>query len=221
VQSRRSRSLVVASVLAASVLALAAPVSAATPPIGRWDLRGNLTNSAGSTLKLTWLGAPIWNNPNQSCITRKAFVFGAGDGLALTGIPRAARKTYTIDVQFLIDDMAGYHRILSFGPNDRDAGLYFYDGHPALFDHKQEPLATWDPGTCVLVRVARNGATGQMKVWVDWGLYITFKDVANEYLLRGGTVDFFQDDGTEHSSGAASRITFWDKVVPPPNGGHD
>ena len=217
---RRSRPAVVAALLAATLLVAAGPVSAATPPIGKWALKGNLQNSAGTNLKLTKLGAPTWENTNTSCITRKAFRFGEGDGLTLTGIPRAARKTYTIDVQFYFEDLTGYRRILSFGPNDEDPGLYLYDGALSLYDHKQADYQA-DPSTCVQVRVTRNGATGTMRVYLDWGLYITFKDTANEYLLRNGEVDFFQDNGSEHPSGAANRILFFNQVVPPPTGGHD
>ena len=211
---RRPWMLVVASLLTATVLAASGPASAATPPIGRWALKGNLKDTAGSSLILTKVGSPSFQTVNVDSTSRKALVFAPGEGLHLAGIPKPARGTYSIEIQLELNDLSGYRRILSFGPNDQDAGLYLEGGAISLFDHKvtADPVASTNIWSSV--RVTRNGANGQMYVYVDGTRYLGYKDVRGEYRLRGGIVVFLQDDGGENGSGAAGRVVFWDKVVP-------
>lgn len=216
---RRSTSMVLTTLLAATVLATAAPVAAATPPIGQFPLKGTLKNTAGTSLKLTKLGDVTFESvTGPQGGTRQAVRIDDGEGLELTTFGRAARSTYTIEVQFQFEEVVSYQRILSFGPNDRDAGLYVYQSGIRLYPTPFEaPIVAIEPGDWVTVRVARNGDTGRMQVYWStangFGVF-TRKDAGGNFKLRGGIVDFFQDDGGEDAVGYATRITAWSAYKP-------
>jgi hypothetical protein len=217
----RSRARMVAplAVMLAALLATAAPVSAAATRIGQFPLKGSLANTVATNLKLTKLGSPSFATaagPNGD--PRKLLVVEEGEGLELSRIPKAARGSYTIEVVLKPDQVSDYERILSFGPNDVDAGLYFDDGVLYLYPEKYIDSDTLIvDGEWVRVRVARNGDTGRMQVFWETdasiGLF-TYMDTAKDFRLRNGIVRLFQDDGSEHFSGSVARITIWKGYLP-------
>lgn len=216
-RSLRSRtSLTIASLLAALVLAGAAPVSAATPaPIGDFRLAGTYKSRVASPLTLAALGTPAFQTVTVGTKPRTALVFAAGQGAELTGIPPRARATYTIDIWFRFDSAGCYQRVLSFGPNTSDDGLYICSGGPDLYPLSYQRAAVIQPGTFAHLRISRAAATKTAKIWVNGQLTNVALDLTNELILRDGTVDFFVDDGADNASGAVAGITFWNKVVAP------
>ena len=215
----RSRLAGPMAVVATALLVVSAPVAAAATRIGQFPLTGSLANTVSTNVKLAKLGAPTFGSgTDRDGTTRQLLQVEDGEGLALQGIPKAARGSYTIEVVLQPDQVSAYERILSFGPNDRDAGLYFQGGGVYLFPQKDDvadtPIAA---GDWVRVRVARNGETGAMQVFWETDATIwafTYKDVGKRYLLRQGIVDLFQDDGSEHFSGNVARITVWKGYKP-------
>ncbi len=206
------------ALLAATLLAGTAPAAAAGPT-GQWPLKGTFTDPTGSGLLLTPLLLPEFASViGANGGTRTALVVEPGDGLEISGIKRAARSTYTIEVQFQFAEVEGYQRILSFGPNDRDAGLYLRDGgislYPSKFQTADLPI---EAGDWVTVRVARNGTTGKMQVFwskPDMIWMFTYKDTTGRYKLRNGIVDLFQDDADENGDGIAGKVIIWNTYKP-------
>lgn len=218
-RSRRYRPAALVALLAAALLAGTAPVSAATPPYGQFLLKGTLKNSAGSSLGLTKLGAVTFESgvgPGGG--TRSLLRIDQGEGLELSVVKRAARSTYSIEVQLQFQEVIDYQRILSFGPNDRDDGLYVFDEGVRLYPTPWSvPAVPIQAGDWVTVRVSRNGATGKMQVYWSFptgiGVY-TYIDSTGAFKLRNGIVDFFQDDNGEDAAGHVARITIWDTYKP-------
>jgi hypothetical protein len=208
----------VAGVLAAALLVGAAPALGASPaPTGTFRLSGNIRNGADTNLTLAKIGAPTFQTVNVRGVSRKALVFAELDGLALSGIPTNARRTFTIDVLFEHDDMVSYGRILSFGPNDQDPGLYLYDGYPSLYDVASNEAVVVASNTFTRVRVTRSAATKVMRVYVNGTQAFRYTDVGDQYILRQGRVVFFKDDADddENPSGTVAGITVWNRVVAP------
>jgi hypothetical protein len=213
---RPHRPLILVGLLAVAVLASTAPVAAAAPaPTGDFQLKGSYKNSAGTALALAPLGAPTFQTVSVGGTNRKALVFAQGDGLTLTGIPQSARQTYTIDIWFEYDSVACYQRILSFGPNDTDDGLYICDGGIYLYPYSDQKLAVVAASKWTHVRVTRSRTTKRVQIYVNGRLTNVALDFTNAMLLRQGTVDFLQDDGGDNPSGTVAGVRFWNKVVAP------
>ena len=215
---RRSLPLILSSLLAATLIAAATPVTAAAAaaPTGFWALKGTLANSAGTGLKLAKLGTPAFQTVTVKGTDRKALVFAPEQGLKVTGIPQSGRRSYTIETWFEFDDMgAAYLRILSFGPNDMDEGLYLFAGYPYLFDDKFREDLVLPANTFVRVRVTRDAATNVMRLYLNGKLAFRSTDTTGKYVLRQGTIVLFQDDGDENGSGTVAGIKVWNKPVAP------
>ena len=67
------------------------------------------------------------------------------------------------------------------------------------------------------VRVTRLASTKAMRVYVDGRTAFSYKDVDGQFVLRQGTVVFFQDDGhgSETGVGTIAAIKVWNRVVAP------
>jgi hypothetical protein len=208
-----SAALGLAVVLVASI----APISTATKgPIGDWRLNGSLRNAAGTGLRMTKLGTPQFEVVDVAGTNKTALVFEEGEGLRLSRIPSAARRTYSIDVFFEFDAVVDYRRILSFGANIFDRGLYIDDGYLDLYPRLESAATVAAPDQWLHVLVTRNGATRRMKAFVDGVEVISILDTGDKYLLRNGIAVFFQDDANgEHPSGTVSRIKVFDRVLQP------
>lgn len=206
-----------AVLLVALVVGLVAPAGAATGLIGQWKFNGDLKNSGSSGMKMTVLdagGTGSFQTVDVAGTVKKAWVFTEPMGLTLSRVPSANRETYSVDVFFEFDAMDGYRRIMSFGPNTKDAGLYFDGGYLDLFPKKEGSTAT-PANDWVHVLVTRSGATGAMRVYLDGVLEISYKDSKGTYVFRKGKSVFFKDDGTEDTSGTVSLIRFYDHVIAP------
>ena len=217
-RTRLQRGAVTTTLLAALVLGAAVPWAlAGSGPIGEWKFDGDLKNAVGTALKMAQL-EPVGTNTFQvvdvAGTMKQALVFPQGNGLTLTRIPDAASSTYSVDVYFEFDATSSYRRIMSFGPNTVDKGLYLYDGIVELYPQKEGTTAiavdTWTH-----VAITRDGKSGKVVVYVDGVPEISYKDSHNKYLLKKGKIVFFVDDGSENASGTVSNIRVYDRVIIP------
>lgn len=196
------------------MVGLAGTASAATL-IGNWKLKGNFKNAAGTAVTMSKVGDVAFETVNVNGKSRKALVFDEGEGLKLTKVPKNARGSFSVSVWLEFDDVDGYRRIMSFGPNNKDEGLYNYSGETELYDVQGTDTQQFVPNQWARVHVTRNGKTGQMKVFVDGQKLFAHKDVNGVYKLKQGVAVFFQDDGGEHSSGTVAAVKVWRGVKAP------
>jgi hypothetical protein len=206
-------SLVTLLITGSLVLAAAAP-AAATTLIGDWKLKGGFKNVAGTNLKMSRVGDVTFESVNVLGKTRKTLRFDEGEGVRVARIPQNARRSYSISVLFEFDSVEGYRRIHSFGPNDRDDGLYVQSGRLDLYPNWETDAEVTAADEWHRVHITRSGKNGRMNVYLDGVKVLTYLDSAGDYLLRKGTVVFFQDNlvdtGTEeHPSGTAASIKIW------------
>lgn len=209
----RATQVLASAIISAMLLVVAAGPAAAAKVIGDWKLKGGLKNAAGTQLKMAKVGDVIFETADVKGVDRKALVFDEGEGLRLSKVPKAARGSYSISVLFEFDATDGYRRILSFGPNTNDYGLYVEDAFLDLYDKRESGVVT-GPDQWIRVHVTRAGKTGRMNVYVDGVKALTFKDAGGRYKLKKGVAVFFQDNlvgaGTgEHPSGTAAGIKVW------------
>ncbi len=213
--------IVLATLLAGVLVATAAPVvSAAQGPIGVWRLKGNFKNAKGAPPTMVGLGGAGFESADVKGSTRKVLVFDPTvnpQGARIGNIPKAARTTYTVDILFEFDDTSSYNRIMSFGPNTVDRGLYVYNGGVNLYPHRDPstPDVVVTPDTWARVRVTRNGRTKLVKVFVDGDKIHQYKDTKNLYRLRDGVSVLFVDDGGEHATGSVASVKLWKRAVAP------
>jgi hypothetical protein len=217
---RRVSSSLVTLVISGSLLSAAAAPAAAASVIGDWKLKGGFKNVAGTTLKMSRVGNVAFESVDVQGRTRKALRFDEGEGLRVTKIPQNARRSYSISVLLEFDAVDGYRRILSFGSNDRDDGLYVEDGYLDLYPEVETDEEVAAANQWHRVHVTRRGKNGQMYVYLDGVKVMKYLDSNGDYLLRKGTVVFFQDNllgsgSEEHPSGTAASIKIWRGVKAP------
>lgn len=218
---KRSTRTLVSLVASSLLIGVLAPHASAATKLGDYRFAGNFKNvvkgSPLQTAEIETEGMGSFQDVDVDGTMKTALVFEEGYGLRVSKIPKEARKGYSISVFFELDTITTYRRILSFGPNDRDAGLYIYDGDEIILYPVREPNIP-DPVTAdewVRVIVTREAKSGAMKVYVNGEQLIRFKDSDSKFLLRKGQIVFFQDDGTEQSAGTVSNIKIHKGVITP------
>jgi hypothetical protein len=224
------------------VAAMAPATSAAEGPIGVWKLNGNLKNAKGAPPKMIKVGSPTFRTTKVKGVTRKALRFAptapkaagygaagftpapsdevVGEGVRIKNIPVRARKTYTVDMLIKYELLDSYRRIMSFGPNGKDGGLYLHDGTMYLYDFRNPGASVFEavPNKWLRVRVTRKGNTKMVKVYADGKKVLQFRDKNGVFKLKKGVAEFFKDNGptsTEHAKGFAANIRLWNRVVTP------
>jgi len=209
-------SLVLMGLVLASCL-IVAPASASARPIGHWKFNNTFKNSAKTQLKLTDVpaGSTAFLLTTIDGVNKTACFVAAGNGLKVTRIPRAARENYTVDIYFITNDVTSFKRLMSFGPNNIDRGLYVVGGHVELYPGALGTNPSIVADTWVHVAVTRSGRSGRLRVYVDGAQELTFSDKRGRFELKRGKVVFFQDDTTEHMAGFIKDVRIYDRVLVP------
>ena len=159
--------LVVASSLL--ILSTIAPQAEASSRIGEWKFNGTFKNSAKTQLKLTDVpkDSTAFLTTTIEGVNRTACFVGASNGLKVTRIPTTARDNYTVDIYFVTNEVTTFKRIMSFGPNTVDRGLYLVGGHVQLYPGILGTNPSIAADTWVHVTVNRSSKSGRLKVYVD------------------------------------------------------
>ncbi len=214
-------------VAAVAVLAglLAAP-AAATPEarakanlIADYRFGGSVSSSVAGASDLVPTGKLVVGFFPDSVggKTRTVLVFPKGDSLDLQNASiTMAPDRYTIVILMRFDAMSGYRRVLNFYKNQRDTGLYFYDGYPYFYDqdYPYDSFGQTAANEWVQVTLTRS-AGGLVKGYIDGELRFSFDDSVEHDAVIGAAdvLRFFRDDGSEEAGGAVSRIRIWDKPL--------
>ncbi|HEX4418258.1 MAG TPA: hypothetical protein VH165_10190 [Kofleriaceae bacterium] len=145
------------------------------------------------------------------------YEFAPDEGLIATGV---VPRTYTIDLEFVFDNVDSWRKIIDFKDLSTDEGLYVYDNclqfvvvSGTTFQTSPPLLSPRTPARITLSRDAAGTVVGAIN-----GLSVlTFADTAGVGAVQLDTgVTFFVDDSvtnTEVSSGAVSRIRVYNAAL--------
>lgn len=148
------------------------------------------------------------------------YTFGAQQGLSLSNALTGGQDaTYTIFMNFELDALTGYRKILDFKNLASDNGLYNLDTDLNYFNFAFGSTGAFAPGTFAQVVLTRDNATGLVVGYVDGVQQISFTDTTSDAVFNAANnvINFFQDDnvtgGRESSSGSVSQIKIFDTAL--------
>jgi len=148
---------------------------------------GALPGSFGTQTAGTTAGA---------CLTSNTFCFNDGGGLQYPN-PGIISSSYTINIFFRFNSLAGYGRVIDFSNGGSDAGVYLLNNCLNLYPNGNVGACPYfNTNTYYLITFVRDGNTNIISVYVDGTLFGTYNDSGNIY--RPGTattpITFFKDD---------------------------
>jgi hypothetical protein len=209
--------LLMLMVVAMSLLAVVAPPGSAATLKGDYRFAGTLDSSCCGAPALTDLGPNSFAPEVVNGASRPVLTFPLSSGVSLPAgvIPS---DSYSIAVQFRLEEVSSFRRLVDFSTSSSDRGLYNLNGelnfYPIVTGSSSPPPIV--PNTYVHVVLTREAA-GQVVGYVDGNEEITFADSVGDAVFQpGSNVRFFKDDavvGGEESAGAVSRIRVYDGAL--------
>ena len=210
--------LVLEAVLAAGGAMLFAQASLAATLKGDYSLAGTHGSSCCGAPPLSDLGPngfaeePVGSNRQ----TVLQFPLSSGVSMPFGVIPT---NNYSIAVQFRLENVDGYRRLVDFSTGATDRGLYDLSGQLNFY-----PLVTGtaspppiEANSYAHVVLTRDAATSRVVGYVDGKEEIAFDDTGGDAVFLPDTpVRFFKDDniiGGEESAGAVARIRVYDGAL--------
>ncbi len=149
---------------------------------------GAMNGSFGSTIITTTAG---------SCGTATAFSFNEGGGISYPNNTSYINDTYTINIFFQVNALAGYQRIIDFKNSTTDRGLYTLGDCLNFYPNGNVGACPFfTANKFYLISMVRDGATKLMTIYVNGTLFSTYTDAADDYVPTTTTTPilFFRDD---------------------------
>jgi hypothetical protein len=206
---------------AAAMLALALGAQTASAATLRGDYRfeGTLGSSCCGAPPLTDLGPNSFAPETVGSTTRTVLRFPLSSGVSLpAGVIPA--DSYSIAVQFRLEEITGFRRLVDLSTSASDRGLYNLSGQLNFY-----PIATGSTFPAPIQAneyahvVLTRDAAGEVRGYVDGNEEISFTDTFGDAVFPpGADVRFFKDDaviGGEESAGAVARIRVYDGALTP------
>ncbi len=193
---------------------LAAPAQGATR-VGDYRFDNRLTASDGPGAPLTNLGSGTSGFATESVDGHNQTVlrFPRGNGVRFT-TPTPINE-YSVVVQFRLDAVSGWRRIMDMSSRAGDRGLYFLDGQLQFFPSPVGPTRV-APNEWVEVAMTRDSA-GVVNWYVNGAFEATRSDTSAPYYAKlTDSVNFFLDDlqvPGEMSGGAVARIRVFEGIL--------
>jgi len=209
--------LIKLTVVTLAVLALGAQAASAATLKGDYRFAGTLDSSCCGAPALTNLGPNSFAEEVVGGSRRTVLAFPLSSGVSMPAgvIPS---DSYSIAVQFRLQEVTGYRRLVDFSTSSTDRGLYNLNGQLNFYPivtgtSSPEPIAA---NRYVHVVLTRDPA-GQVLGYVDGDQEISFTDSLGDAVFQPGSdVRFFKDDaviGGEESAGAVTRIRVYDGAL--------
>jgi hypothetical protein len=206
---------------------LAASTAYAAPSNADYRFSGNRKSSIGTPRAMVDIGPGT--NSFRSSGNRTFLRFPKGNGVELRNAGRAIKPgTYTIFMQFKLDEVNGWRRLIDFkngegeGTGGRgDYGLYVKEGGLQFYPHTS-PDDLIEAKKWVKVVLVRNGATNRMVAYLNGKKVpkMAFVDSGKDGVLSATrSLRFFRDNHagggptSEHSAGAVDRIRLYPKAL--------
>jgi concanavalin A-like lectin/glucanase superfamily protein len=207
------------TVAALAVLAVGPQAASAATLKGDYRFAGTLASSCCGAPPLTDLGPNSFGEETVDGSARTVLAFPLSSGVSMPAgvIPSDA---YSIAVQFRLQDVTGYRRLVDFSTSSSDRGLYDLSGQLNFYPittgtSSPAPIAANTYAHVVLTR----DTAGQVTGYVDGDQEISFTDAGGDAVFQPGSdVRFFKDDaviGGEESAGAVARIRVYDGALTP------
>ena len=207
------------SAVTLAVLALGAQAASAATLRGDYRFDRTLESSCCGAPALTDLGPNTFAEDAVDGSRRIVLAFPLSSGVSMPAgvIPS---DSYSIAVQFRLQEVSGYRRLVDFSTSSSDRGLYNLSGQLNFYPivtgtSSPPPIAVNTYPHVVLTR----DAAGRVVGYVDGDEQISFTDSGGDAVFPPGTdVRFFKDDtviGGEESAGAVARIRVYDGALTP------
>lgn len=183
-----------------------------------YELKGTLADSVG--------GIPLISN--GGAISMNGYAFGPDQGPSFSGAINPS--TYSIEMQFSLDDTSGWRRLVDFKDRTTDNGLYNFSKILQFVvvsgsGFETGPNDVFWPGKISELVITRDGGTNQFIGYVDGVQQISFEDTSEGAVFVNDPTDinnyvihFLRDDtaiGGESGSGELKRIRIYDGVLTP------
>ena len=190
--------------------------------VHEYSFNGNLNGIYGGTPPLvenlacgavngTFISEPIITTAGACSANSPVFSFNASDGLQYNNASFIS-NTYTIHIFFKFSTFGGgYARVIDFLNSCCDAGMYILGNCLNFFPNGNVGTCPYFvDGNYYLISLARDGASNQIKIYVNGTLFSTYNDAANTYASAGGTTPilFFRDDNTVPCEARAGHIRY-------------
>jgi hypothetical protein len=207
-----STSRVVCVSLAALFVAAGGATSVLAGPIHSYDLTSSFADL---------LGGPSMVADGGTLVAGVGYVFGEGEGLHLSNaLPDPA--SYSINMVFEFDRTDIWRKIVDTKNLTVDEQWYSLDGHLQFYPQPEGPDEAITPGAFVDVFVNRDGATGEIRGYVNGVLETDFIDTTGAGIFDqpDNIMRFFEDDfaycnGCENSAGTVRSIEIFDGATAP------
>ncbi len=198
-----SRSLLFHCML--GLVSLLMPTTSLAGIIHIYDFATDLSDQLGGP-NIIGLGGTVQNG---------SYNFAANQGLKLVGgLPSPSNYTFVID--FRIDDLNGWRKIVDFKNLTSDEGFYVKAaGQLRWYGGGSEgPLNAIQPNTTVRVALTRDSSSGQVAAYVNGVQHFTEIDINSVGILSPeNTIHFLRDDGVEATSGAIDYLAIYDSAL--------
>ncbi|MBS0660702.1 MAG: hypothetical protein JSR82_20980 [Verrucomicrobia bacterium] len=203
---------------AVALLGSMGALRAEVPPLFSYELQGNLTDTTGAGADL------VPDVAAGTFVAGGGYDFEVGTGLALNAPASAGTfdgGNYSIVLHCRLDFDSGYRRLIDFKNLTTDDGVYYENGVLVFY-----PVATGTgvvpAGSFATVALTRDGSTGEVKVYLNGSLELSFEDTGGiavaDAVLGSSVFHFFKDDaafGGEESSGRVRQIQIFDRPLTP------
>lgn len=187
-----------------------------------YTFNGNLNGSYGSTPPLvenlacgasngSFVTEPVISTAGTCSANATVFSFNAGGGLQYNNAGFIS-NTYTIHLFFKFSTYAGgYARVIDFLNSCCDAGMYIVGNCLNFYPNGNVGTCPYFvDGNYYLISLTRNGASDEVKIYVNGALFSIYNDAANTYASAGGTtpIILFRDDNAFGCEARDGRIRY-------------
>lgn len=204
------RASVVSSIVAVLWTMAPGQASALVQPTHSYEFSGNLADDFGGPSMAFETGA---NNTFSGAGPSAGLHFAANQGPNVTGA-FADPSVYSMEIEFYLDDLDNFRRLVDFKDGLTDAGLYYNQGALEFYAVGPSAIVDAQAGTLAHFVVTRD-ASANFSVYHNGQLAFSFLDDGGDGVLNqsGGIARFFDDDGAEGTTGFVDFIRTYDTAL--------
>jgi hypothetical protein len=182
-----------------------------------YHFENSLDESFGNGPTLKPLGDPgsfVLDTLNEiSGKTKIVYRFAKNNGVQFNNASQFIKKTYTIEIYFVFDELSSWKRVVDWKNRKTDHGAYVYNGELNFYPYVYSGTAPVVAGEYTYYVITRDSTTNEVVLYTDAKQEITFTDNTDDAVTDTANVlNFFFDDlqvTGEASSGAVALINLY------------